>query len=60
MEADFIRLQQESIDDNMRTMPPGMVNQILSYMNPEEANEFLGRLGALRAGDIYIYFTHSN
>lgn len=53
METDLVRLRQQSIDDDMRTMPPEMVNQILSQMDFEEANVFLGRLEALRARMIY-------
>lgn len=53
MEADLVRLQQQSIAGGMRTMPPEMVNQILSQMDFEEASVFLGRLGALRARMIY-------
>ena len=49
----FIWLQQQSIDDDMRTMPPEMVNQTISCMSFEEASVFLGRLGALRARMIY-------
>lgn len=53
MEIDLTHLQQQSIDDDMRTMPPERVNEILDDMNSEEANEFLEQLGALRAGMIY-------
>lgn len=60
VEVDFILLQQRIIDDDMRTMLPEMVNQILSDMNSKEANEFLGRLGALRTGDAYVSLTPSN
>jgi len=49
----LIRLQQDVIDEDMRTMLPEVVNQILSCMTFEEAQRFLGRLGAVRARMIY-------
>lgn len=50
---EFQRMQQDVIDDDMRTMPPGMVKEILADMKPAEADAFLGRLGHVRAADIY-------
>ena len=50
---EFIKLQQEAIDQELAEMPPEEVNDMLLTMKSDEANEFLGRLGRLRATQIY-------
>ena len=52
----FIELQQKAIDQKLVGMHPKEVNNVLSTMSSDEANEFLGRLGRLRATQIYKTF----
>lgn len=56
MSKDFMGRQQEIIHDDMRTMPPEMVNEILADMTQDEANVFLYNLGHTRAADIYASY----
>lgn len=51
--SEFIKMQQDIIDRELLEMPPEDVNDILSMMKAEEAFDFLGRLGHLRADQIY-------
>lgn len=49
----FKALIQATIDDDLRDMDADQVEEILKDMKPEEAEPFLGRLGHIRAKDIY-------
>ena len=52
----FIELPQKVIDQELVGMHPKEVNNVLSTMSSDEANEFLERLGHLRATQIYKNF----
>ena len=53
----FVKLQQKIIDREMLEMPPKEVNEILRTMKAEEAFDFLGHLGQIRAAIIYSHLT---
>lgn len=46
---EFVKKQQEIIDEEMAEMSPEEVNDMLSAMKPKEADKFLGKLGQIRA-----------
>lgn len=52
--TEFVKKQQEVIDEEMAEMSPEEVNDILSAMKPKEANKFLGKLGQIRSAAIYL------
>ena len=52
--SEFDRLQQKAIDQKLVEMLPKEVNDMLSTMKLEEANDFLERLGRPRALAIYL------
>lgn len=52
MQSEFIKLQ-DITDQELREMPAGDINEILSTMKAEEAFDFLERIGRLRARLVY-------
>lgn len=50
---EFVKFRQDIIDRELQEMSAEDINEILSTMNREEALDFLGRIGRLRARLIY-------
>ena len=53
MTKDFVKRQQEIIDQDIRDMPPEEINAFLEELSPEAANAVLEKIGHRRARDIY-------
>lgn len=51
--SELVKPLQEIIDQELAVMPAKEVNKILHTMTADEANNFLGRLGQIRAAQIY-------
>lgn len=53
-QSEFVKLQQDIIDQELMEMPAKEVGEILSDMKAWEAFNFLERIGRLRAWLVYM------